>query len=85
MDEKVNADFEGSRKEFWAFIGRQTNGKYKNITSVKSRAGVSVSSTQDKLKVLQRHYEELGKVSVGDNFEANWKEEVISTLETCQR
>ena len=41
--EKVNADFEGSRKEFWAFVGRRTKGKYKNITSLKSKAGVSVS------------------------------------------
>ena len=22
--EKVNVDFEGSRKEFWAFVGRRT-------------------------------------------------------------
>ena len=82
--EKVNADFEGSRKEFWAFVGRRTKGKYKNITSLKSKAGVSVSSTQGKLEVLWRNYEELGKVSVDDNFEADWKEEVISTLETCR-
>ena len=75
--------FEGSRKEFWAFVGRRTKGKYKNITSLKSKAGVSVSSTQGKLEVLRRHYEELGKVSVDDNFEADWKEEVVSTLETC--
>ena len=33
--------------------------------------------------MLRRHYEELGKVSVDDNFEADWKEEVVSTLETC--
>ena len=25
----------------------------------------------------------MGKVSVDDNFEADWKEEVVSTLETC--
>ena len=42
-NKKVNADFEGSRKEFWAFVGRRTKGKYKNITSLKSKAGVSVS------------------------------------------
>ena len=30
----VNEDFEGSRKEFWAFVGRRTKGKYKNITSL---------------------------------------------------
>ena len=44
---------------------------------------MSVSSRQGKLVVLRRHYEELGKVSVDDNFEADWKEEVVSTLETC--
>ena len=53
--EKVNADFEGSRKEFWAFVGRRTKGKYKNITSLKSKVGVSVSSMQGKLEVLRRH------------------------------
>ena len=35
---------------------------------------MSVSSTQGKLEVLRRHYEELGKVSVDDNFEADWKD-----------
>ena len=35
---------------------------------------MSVSSTQGK-----HNYEELGN----DNFEADWKEEVVSTLETC--
>ena len=81
--EKVNADSEGSRKEFWPFVGTRTKGKYKNITSLKGKAGVSVSSTQGELVVLRRHYEELGKVSVDDNFDADWKEEVVSTLEMC--
>ena len=27
-NEKVNADFEGSRKEFWAFVGRRTKGTH---------------------------------------------------------
>ena len=72
QEEVVNAVFEGNRKEFWAFVSRRTKGKYKNITSLKSKAGVSVSSTQGKLEVLWRHYEELGKVSVHDNFEADW-------------
>ena len=45
---------------------------------------MSVSSAQDELEVLRRHYEELGKVSVDDNFKADWKEEVVSTLETCR-
>ena len=58
--EKVTVDFEGSRKTFWPFVGRRTN-KYKNITSLKSKAV-------------------LDKVSVDDNFEADWNEEVASTL-----
>ena len=32
---------------------------------------------------MRGHYEELGKVSVDDNFDADWKEEVVGTLETC--
>ena len=44
---------------------------------------MSVTSTQDKVEVLQGHYEGLGKVSADDNFEAEWKEEVVSTLKIC--
>ena len=69
--EKVNVDFNGSRKEFWAFVGRRTK---KNTTSLKSDAGVSVMNTRGKLEVLQKH---LGKTSVDS---ANWKEEVESKV-----
>ena len=65
--EKVMADFEGSRKEFWAFVQ-----KVCNITSLKSKAGVSVSSTQGKLEVLQRHYEELGKMT-NSRWTGKWR------------
>ena len=78
-NEKVSVDFDGSRKEFWAFVGRRTKGK-KNITSLKSDAGVSVTSTRGKLGVLQKHYQHLGKISVDGNFDANWKEEVESKV-----
>ena len=27
--EKVNTDYEGNRKEFWAFVGRRSKGKKK--------------------------------------------------------
>ena len=83
--EKVNVDFDGSRKEFWAFVGRRTNGKKKNITSLKSDAGVSVTSTRGKLEVLQKHYQLLGKISVDSDFDANWKEEVESKVESSRR
>ena len=43
---------------------------------------MSVTSTQGKLEVLWRYYDGLGKVSVDNNFEADWKEEVVTTLET---
>ena len=59
--EKANT---GNKKEFWAFVGRRTKGKRKNIPSLKSEAGVSVTSTRGKLEVLQRHYQHLGKLSL---------------------
>ena len=34
--EKVNTDFDENRKEFWAFVGRKSKGKKKNIASLKS-------------------------------------------------
>ena len=70
--------FDGSKKEFWAFVGRRTKGKRKkNIPSLKSEAGVSVTSTRGK---LQRHYQQLGKLSLDSNFDAEWKEEVESNV-----
>ena len=54
MVEKVNADFEGSRKDFVAFVGKRTKGKHKSIASLKSKAGVSVTSTEDKWEVLRK-------------------------------
>ena len=44
----------------------------KNIPSLKSEPGVSVTSTRGKLEVLQRHYQQLGKFSC----DAKRKEEV---------
>ena len=76
--EKANT---GNEKEFWAFVGRRTKGKRKkNIPSLKSEAGVSVTSTRGKLEVLQRHYQQLGKLSLDSNFDAEWKEEVESNV-----
>ena len=40
------ADFEGSRKEFWAFVGRRSKGKKK--TSLKNEGRISVTSTRGK-------------------------------------
>ena len=53
--EKVNTDYEGSRKEFWAFVGRRSKGKKKTISFLRSDKGVSVTSTRGKLHVLQKH------------------------------
>ena len=41
-----NVDFDESKKEFWAFVGRRTKGKKKTITSLKSDTAVSVTSTR---------------------------------------
>ena len=69
--EKANTDFDGSRKEFWAFVSRRTKGRMKkNIPSLKSEAGVSITSTRGKLEVLQRHYQQLSKLTLESNFDA---------------
>ena len=59
--EKVNTDFDENRKEFWAFVGRKTKGKKKNIASLKSDTGMSITSTRGKLEVLQKHYQLLNE------------------------
>ena len=46
--ERANADFEGSRKEFWAFVSRRSKGK-KNIASLNNGGGISVTSTPGKV------------------------------------
>ena len=46
--EKVNTDFDENRKEFWAFVGRKSKGKKKNIASLKSDTGLSLTSTRGK-------------------------------------
>ena len=74
--EKVNTDFDENKKEFWAFVGRKSKGKKKNIASLKSDTGLSLTSTRGKLEVLQRHYQLLSKMSVDSVFDADWKEEV---------
>lgn len=74
--EKANSDFEGNKKEFWAFVGRRTKGRKKGIPALKSDDGVSVTSTKGKLQILQSHYKELGSSSVDVAFDVDWKEEV---------
>ena len=41
---------------------------------------MSLTSTRGKLEVLQRHYQQLGKLSLDSNFDAEWKEEVESNV-----
>ena len=57
--EWANADFEGSRKEFWALVSRRSKEKKNNIASLKNESRISVTSTQGKLQILQSHYERL--------------------------
>ena len=42
--ERVNVDFEGSKK-FWAFVGKKTKGMKRIIASLRNEAVVSVTST----------------------------------------
>ena len=50
--EKVNTDFDDNRKELWTFVGRKTKGKKKNIASLKSDTGMSITSTRGATKAL---------------------------------
>ena len=50
--------------------------KRRNIASLKSETGLSLTSTRGKLEVLQRHYQLLSKMSVDSVFDVDWKEEV---------
>ena len=78
--EKVNTDFDENRKAFWAFVGKKTKGKKKNIASLKSATGMSITSTRGKLEVLQKHYQLLSKMNVDSGFDANWKEKVEDSV-----
>ena len=51
--EKVNVNFDRSRKDFWAFVGRRTKAKTRGIASLKGVEGMSVTTT---MEVLQKHY-----------------------------
>ena len=79
--EKVNTDFDENRKEFWAFIGRKTKGKKKNIASITNDTAMSITSTRGKLEVLQKHYQLLSKMSVDSEFDANWKREFEDSVD----
>ena len=48
----MNTDFDENRKEFWAFVGRKSKGKKKNIASLKSDTGLFLMSTRRKLEVI---------------------------------
>ena len=72
----MNTDFDETRKELWAFVCRKSKGKKKNISSLKSDTGLSLTSTRGKLEVLQRHYQLLSKMGVDGVFCSDWKEEV---------
>ena len=41
---------------------------------------MSITSTRGKLKVLQKHYQLLSKMSVDSEFDADWKEEVEDSV-----
>ena len=52
--EKANSDYDGNRKEFWAFVGRRTKGRKRAISALRNNAGVSITSTKGKLRVTIR-------------------------------
>ena len=55
--EKANSDYDGNRKEFWAFVGRRTKVRKRAISALRNNAGVSITSTKGKLRIFQSHYQ----------------------------
>ena len=78
----MNTDFYENRKEFWPrhLLVEKQKVKKKNIASLKSDTGLSLTSTRGKLEVLQRHYQLMSKMSVDIVFDADWKEEVENNV-----
>ena len=64
-----------------AFVSRRLKEKKKNIASLKE-GGISVTSSRGKF--LQSHYERLGKVSEGSDFDDDWKEEAEDRVNNCK-
>ena len=81
--EKANSDYDGNRKEFWAFVGRRTKVRKRAISALRNNAGVSITSTKGKLRIFQSHYQDLGSKSVDDAFDEDWKQEVESKIREC--
>ena len=81
--EKANSDYDGNRKEFWAFVGRRTKGRKRAISALRNNAGVSITSTKGKLRIFQSHYQDLGSKCVDDAFDEDWKQEVESKIREC--
>ena len=52
--EKANSDYDGNRKEFWAFVGRRTKVRKRAISALRNNSGVSITSTKGKLRIFQR-------------------------------
>ena len=40
--EKANSDYDGNRKEFWAFVGRRMKGRKRAISALRNEDGVSM-------------------------------------------
>ena len=70
---RVQLHFCCNKKQFWSFVGRRTKCKNKTISSLKSEAGISVSSTKGKLQILLQHYQLLGTSAVDSAFDDEWK------------
>ena len=57
LDEKESAGVDKIKKNLWTFVGSKTKGKNKNITSLTSDTGLSLTSKRGKLEMLQNYYQ----------------------------
>ena len=62
------------------FVGRRTKGRKQATSVLRNNAGVSITSTKGKLRILQSHYHDLGSSSA---FDEGWKQEAESRVGDC--
>ena len=51
MLEKANSDYDGNRKELWAFVGRRTKVRKRAISALRNNAGVSITKFRVTIRI----------------------------------
>ena len=75
----INCNVQGVAHEYMNKVSPQNTPKIGETQAIQLFSG-STRGTRGMLEVLQRHYQQLGKLSLDSNFDAEWKEGVESNM-----